>query len=58
MDSRRSLLRIGDGRDWHFAGGDWADGGGGALSVPDEVICSTGYGMQGMHFAFARNLCF
>ncbi|MDP6107613.1 MAG: exo-alpha-sialidase [Candidatus Brocadiia bacterium] len=58
MESCRSLLRIGDGRDWRFAGGDWADGEGGLLSVREEQSRAESDGMQGMHFAFARNLSF
>ena len=52
------VLRIGDGSGWHFVNGEWVDGEGGLLSVPDDLVRSSGYGMQGMHFAFYRKECY
>ena len=55
---RNNVLRIGDGRDWHFVNGRWQDGGNGLLSVPEELLRSDGDSMQGHHYAFCRNLCY
>ena len=52
-----TTLRIGDGSDWRFVNGDWVDGEGGGLCVPEELVRSVGYGMEGMHYAFHRTLC-
>ncbi len=54
----QTALKIGDGRDWQFAGGDWADGEGGLLSLREELFRAESEGMQGMHFAFHRKLCY
>ena len=54
-EAQESILRIGDGRDWHFVNGEWVDGADGQLSVPTDLIRSDGYGMQGHHYAFYRD---
>ncbi len=51
---QKNVLRIGDGRDWHFVNGDWVDDTDGQLSVPADLIRSDGYAMQGHHYAFHR----
>jgi len=56
--SDAGTLHIGDGADWHFVNGDWVDGEDGLLSVPEEIIRSEGYNMQGFHWAFHRKLCY
>ena len=53
-----TALRIGDGQDWQFAGGDWADGNDGLLSLYEDLFRAESEGMQGMHFAFHRKLCY
>ena len=55
---KKSILRIGDGAGWHFVNGRWQDGQNDLLTVPEELRCSDGYGMQGHHYAFQRNLCY
>ena len=52
------ILRMGDGEGWHFVNGQWQDGENNLLTVPDELRCSDGYGMQGHHYAFQRNQCY
>ena len=58
MANEMNKVQIGDGTDWHFVNGEWVDGEGGLLSVPEHLINAEGDSLQGMHFAFCRKLCF
>ena len=57
-DIQRTALKIGDGKNWRFAGGKWVDGDDGLVAVRDDQLRAPSEGMQGLHFAFHRNLCF
>ena len=58
MNSHRTPLTIGDGRDWHFVNGNWSDGEDGLLSVAPDMLHANGESLQGAHFAFNRKLCY
>ena len=58
MSASRTAVTIGDGKEWHFVNGAWADGDDGRLVVPPDVLHADGRCMQGMHFAFNRKLCY
>ena len=58
MSASRTAVTIGDGKDWHFVNGAWADGDDGGLVVPPDVLNADGRCLQGVHFAFNRKLCY
>ncbi|NLX07892.1 MAG: exo-alpha-sialidase [Phycisphaerae bacterium] len=56
MPVETTSLHMGDGGHWHFVNGRWRDGENGLLAVPEELRRQDVEGMQGVHYAFNRDL--
>jgi hypothetical protein len=58
MSSQATTVTIGDGTDWQFINGGWADGPDGQLAVDPKMLNTDGDYMQGVHYAINRKLCY